>query len=69
MLQTKGSTNARVPVGFGDLAGLRVILKVGHEVLEHLAPRPLLHAGKVGRSVGRPLRVHHLFRGGKRGRS
>ena len=57
-----------LPVWLGDLSCLGVVLEVCDEVLEHLAPRPLLHPRKVGRSVRRPLRVHHLFKE-KRGRN
>ena len=51
-----------IPVGLGDLSCLCVVLEVCDEVLEHLAPRPLLHTRKVGRSVRGPLRIHHLVK-------
>ena len=51
-----------LPVWLGDLSCLGVVLEVCDEVLEHLAPRPLLHPRKVGRSVRGTLRVHHLSR-------
>ena len=50
-----------LPVWLGDLSCLGVVLEVCDEVLEHLAPRPLLHPRKVGRSVRGTLRVHHLL--------
>ena len=37
-----------------------MILQIGHQILEHLTPGPLLHPGEVGGGVGGPLRVHDL---------
>ena len=42
------------------LAGLGVVLEVGHEVLQHLAARPLLHPRKLGRGVTSSLSVDYL---------
>ena len=42
------------------MSGLRVVLEVCDQILQHLAPRPLLHPGEVWRGVGGPLGVDHL---------
>ena len=42
------------------LAGLCVVLKVCHQVLEHLRPRPLLHSGKLWSGVAASLPVDDL---------
>ena len=47
-------------VRFWYLAGLGVVLEVGHQVLQHLTPSPLLHPGELGRGVAGSLAVDDL---------
>lgn len=47
-------------VGFGDLAGFGVVRQIGHNILEHLRTRPLLHAGELGRRIRRPFAIHYF---------
>ena len=56
---TNGSPGA-TSVRFGYLAGLCVVLEVGHQVLQHLTPGPLLHPGELGRGVAGSLTVDDL---------
>ena len=44
-------------VGLRDLTSLRVVLEVSNEVLEHLAPGPLLHPRKLRGGVAGSLAV------------